>query len=217
MIKNLQKEKEKISFETDMEISLANAVRRSVNEVQTLAVDTLEISKNDSALYDEIVAHRMGLAPLKHENLKLQEECSCKGKGCVKCTAKFKLSAKGPAVVYSTEITPKGSSVYKIPIAILDKNQELEFVAVAKVGKAIDHAKFSPGVIYYRYVDDVDAETLEKDDENFQKIIEESKKNKNKELLVSIESWGQMETKEIFIKAIEVLNKNIKELVKSIK
>ena len=46
---------------------LANAIRRSVSEVPTLAIDEVEIFKNDSALYDEVLAHRFGLVPLKME------------------------------------------------------------------------------------------------------------------------------------------------------
>ena len=47
--------------------SLANAIRRSINEIPILAVDEVEIYKNDSALYDEFLAHRVGLVPLKTE------------------------------------------------------------------------------------------------------------------------------------------------------
>ena len=46
---------------------LANAIRRSVAEIPVLAVDEVEIFKNDSALYDEMIAHRVGLIPLKTE------------------------------------------------------------------------------------------------------------------------------------------------------
>src|SRR3989338_9050267 len=45
--------------------SLANAIRRSVAEVPTLAINEVEIFKNDSAIYDEMLAHRLGLIPLK--------------------------------------------------------------------------------------------------------------------------------------------------------
>ena len=101
MIKITNKTENKLQFTSDIPIYLLNAIRRSVNYIPTLAVDTLEISKNDSALYDEIIAHRVGLVPLKNESLKLSEECDCKGKGCGKCSVKFKLQAKGPGTVYS--------------------------------------------------------------------------------------------------------------------
>ncbi len=213
-IKLINKSDDKISFKTDMNISLANAIRRSVNYIPILAIDSLEISKNDSALYDEIVAHRVGLVPIKNENLKLPKDCGCeKEEGCSKCSTKFKLSAQGPCVVYSTDISPKTGVKYKMPITILDKDQELEFVAIAKMGLGIEHAKFSPGLIYYRYSEDLEKE----DDESFNKLLESSKKEAGKELVVFVESWGQITPKEIFSESIEVLNKEIKELVKQVK
>jgi DNA-directed RNA polymerase subunit D len=214
MIKITKKSDEKISLITDMPINLANAVRRSVNYIPILAIDSLEISKNDSAFYDEMIAHRAGLLPLKNENLKLPEECGCeKEDGCGKCSIKLKLSASGPCVVYSTDISPKGSSLYKIPLTILDKDQELEFVAIAKMGLGKNHAKFSPGLVYYKYGEDVESEN----DDSFKKLVEDSKKSSSKEIMMFIESWGQIKAKEIFTEAIEKLNKEIKDLLKEIK
>jgi DNA-directed RNA polymerase subunit D len=216
MIKILNKNDEKLKLITDMSTSLANAIRRNVNEISILAIDELEISKNDSALYDEIIAHRVGLVPIKNENLKSIEECSCKGKGCGKCSVKFKLKATGPCTVYSTGLTPKSDIIYEIPITLLDKDQELEFVAIAKMGKGIEHAKFTPGLFYYKYSDDVDKEDVKEDEENFKKVLD-GLKSEGKELTVYIESWGQIKAKEIFIKAIEALTKNLKDFSKLIK
>lgn len=213
MIKIINKTNEKISFNTDLPISLANAIRRSVNYVPTLAIDTLEITKNDSALYDEMVAHRLGLVPLKNEDLKLPEECDCgKEDGCGKCSVKLKLKAVGPNIVYSDELSPKGSVVYKMPIVILDSEQEIELMGIAKMGLGINHAKYSPGIIYYSYTDDLKNE----DDENFNKLIQETNKDKNKELMLTVESWGQIPPKEIFGRAIKALNEEIKGFLKKI-
>jgi DNA-directed RNA polymerase subunit D len=214
MIKLINKSDEKIVFKTDMNISLANAIRRSINYIPTLAIDSLEISKNDSALYDEIIAHRCGLIPLKNENLKMPKDCDCaKEEGCGKCSMKFKLSASGPCIVYSTELSPKGNVIYKMPITILAKEQELEFVAIAKMGIGIEHAKFSPGLLYYRYSEDLENES----DEAFRKVLEESKKNEDKEISVFIESWGQIKAKDVFTESIEALNREIKEFEKQVK
>ncbi len=197
-----------------MNISLANAIRRSANHIPILAVDSLEISKNDSALYDEIIAHRVGLIPLANEKLKLPAECGCeKEDGCTKCSIKLKLSASGPCTVYSDELMPKNSVVYKMPIAILDKDQELEFVAIARMGLGIKHAKHSPGIIFYRYSEDLENE----EDESFNKLVEKSKKDGEKELMMFIESWGQIPAKEIFTESVEMLNQEIKALVKEMK
>jgi DNA-directed RNA polymerase subunit D len=215
MIKITNKSNEKLAFETDMNVSLANAIRRSASYIPILAVDSLEISKNDSALYDELIAHRVGLVPLQNEKLKLASECDCgKEEGCSKCSIKFKLSAKGPCTVYSTDMSPKDNILYKMPITILNKDQELEFVAVAKMGRAIEHAKYSPGLIFYRYSEDLEKE---QNDESFREMVEESKKKDDKPITMIIESWGQIPAKEIFTQSVEILNEEIKDLLKELK
>ena len=58
-----------------------NTLRRIIiSEVPTLAIKNVKFIKNNSALFDEIIAHRMGLLPLKAdlETYNLPEECSCK-------------------------------------------------------------------------------------------------------------------------------------------
>jgi len=214
MIKVIEKAENKVVFKTDMPISLVNAIRRSINYIPSLAIDSLEISKNDSALYDEIISHRLGLIPLKNEDLRLASECDCgKEEGCGKCSIKLKLKAEGPGVVYSDQLSPKTNILYKMPITLLEEGQELEFVAIAKMGLGKDHAKHIPGLLYYRYSEDLDKE----DDGAFNKIIEESKKDENKELAVLIESWGMIPAKKIFTEAIEILNKEINLLLKKVK
>lgn len=212
MIKIKEKSEERIQLKIEIPITLANAIRRSVNYIPILAIDSLEISKNDSALYDEIIAHRVGLVPLKNENLKLPWKCDCeKEEGCGKCSIKLKLSAQGPCTVYSDELSPKNSTMFKMPITILDKEQELEFVATAKMGLGIKHAKFSPGILFYKYSEDSN------EDDAFDKLVEETKKDKVMELEMNIESWGQIPAKDIFIKSIEAINEELKDFAKAIK
>src|SRR3989344_9307151 len=103
--------KEKLVLRLEANLSLANAIRRSISEIPTLAIDEVEIFKNDSALYDEMLAHRIGLVPLKNEKLKE------KGK------IEFKLVKKGPGVVYSGDLKGGGEVVYEgIPLTILGDN-----------------------------------------------------------------------------------------------
>ena len=59
---------------------------------------------------------------------------------------------------------------------------------------------------------------LEKDDdESFKKLTEKAKKDGEKEITMIIESWGQIPPKEIFADSIEMLNKEIKDLIKEVK
>lgn len=152
-IKVLEKRPEKIVFSLKgVNETIANTIRRSMQEVPVLAIDKVEFTKNDSALYDEILAHRLGLVPLKTEKgKKLREECSCKGKGCSKCTVALKLSAKGPCRVYTSNLKSASLVIYKnMPLVDLAKDQELEFNAYAKLGTGKEHTKFSPGLIYFK-------------------------------------------------------------------
>ncbi len=135
----------------------ANTLRRLiVNEVPVLAIEDVSIIKNGSALYDEIIAHRLGLIPLKTDlkSYRLQADCKCSGKGCAQCTLHLTLSAKGPCTVYASEIVSKDPKIKPVhpgmPIVKLLKKQALEFEAVAVMGVGKDHMKFSPGHVYYR-------------------------------------------------------------------
>ncbi|MBU2496668.1 MAG: DNA-directed RNA polymerase subunit D [Nanoarchaeota archaeon] len=194
-IQDMQKKENKLSFKIiDSDISFVNALRRIVIEsVPVLAIDIVEFSKNDSVLYDEIIAHRFGLVPLKTDlkTFKLREECSCNGKGCNKCSVKLKLSVKDREV-FSSDLKSKGVDiVYDMPIVNLMPEQELELVAEAKLGVGKEHVKFVPGLVWHTY-----------DTEN--------------EITFNIESWGQIEPKEIFTSAVNIFDKKLKEFDKAI-
>ena len=155
----LKNEKDKMVFVEEMDETLANAIRRSVNEIETMAIDEVTFYKNDSALYDEIIAHRMGLIPFRNEKLVAMRDCSCKGKGCNRCTISLKLKASGPATVYSGDLKGNAEVVHdKIPIVILTEGQEIELEAHIRTGKGSQHIKFSPGLVYYRHVAEIDFE-----------------------------------------------------------
>jgi len=147
----------------DIDYAIANTLRRiMLSEVPTLAIDEVNFIKNDSALYDEIVAHRLGLVPLKTDlkSYELKETCTCKGAGCAKCELNATIKVKGPCMVYSSDIKiqdPKITSVYdNIPITQLLENQELDCELKIRLGKGKEHAKFSPGFIYYRNYPNID-------------------------------------------------------------
>lgn len=215
-----QNDKEgKLIFVADMSTTLANAIRRSALEIPILAVDEVEIIKNDSALYDEIIAHRIGLIPIKTD------------KGTKE--VKFRLKAIGPKTVYSTDMKPSVETDYRLPIVILDEEQELELIAEARPGKGIDHIKYSPGLVYFRH--NIDSELIDfitvdnegkitfneeelKDKQISEEILNKIKKLKNcEELEFNIESWGQIKAKDIFLRAIEALDENLEELNKEVK
>ncbi len=141
----------------------ANTLRRIfVNRVPVMAIETVEIKKNNSALYDEQLAHRLGLVPLETDlrSYKMKKNCKCEGKGCAQCELKLKLSSKGPGTVYSSSIKsadPKVKPAYpNMPLVKLLKGQEVNLVAIAELSEGREHAKWSPGLVYYRYKPEIE-------------------------------------------------------------
>lgn len=143
--------------------SFMNAIRRCIiNDVPTMAIEDVEIRKNNSILYDEMIAHRLGLIPLKTDlkSYHVTKNCTCESAGCAKCTVKLTLKAKGPGVITAKELQsmdPKVVPVYPgMPITKLLKGQQLELEVTAVLGRGKDHMKWSPGMAYYKYKPVVD-------------------------------------------------------------
>ncbi len=141
----------------DTDPAFVNTLRRiMVSEVPTMAIRRVTFLKNSSALFDEIIAHRLGMLPLLTDlsSYELPEKCSCKGAGCAKCQSVITLKAEGPLTVYASDLKsqdPKVKPVYaKMPVIKLLKGQELEFEAVATLGTGKEHAKFTPCLAFYR-------------------------------------------------------------------
>jgi DNA-directed RNA polymerase subunit D len=193
----IDKDKENASFVLEgINEAIANTIRRfSISYVPTLAIEDITIQKNNSALYDEVLAHRLGLIPLKTDlkSYKQQEECSCKGKGCSQCTLVLSLKAKGPCTVYAENIEskdPKVKPVFnKMIITKLLKNQELKLEAKAILSRGKNHMKFSPGLVYYRGQPII---TI-KNKNNVKKVIEATHNNllekENHLVIKDIKKW----------------------------
>ncbi|MEK6825824.1 MAG: DNA-directed RNA polymerase subunit D [Nanoarchaeota archaeon] len=228
----VEKAPEKLVLRMPANESLANALRRSVSEVPTLAIDEVEIFKNDSALYDEVLAHRLGLVPLKTE----------KGMSS-KTKVDFKLSKTGPCTVYSEDLQGSTEVVHpKIPITLLAEGNKLEVVATAVLGKGITHSKYIPGLCYYRHILEVKSSAeVDKIVQNSSGLMKPEKKGTKwvcdlndadieavnshdktaitqlDELLFVIESYGNMPARDVFAKAIEALEENLDEFEKALK
>ncbi len=139
MIKNTNEE---VVFSVNLNVGLANAIRRSVGEIPILAIVEADIYKNDSALYDEIIAHRLGLISLKNQKMKKGD------------SVEFKLKAKGEGEGEMILAGAMGDEVVypETPVVLLGEGQVLELVARAKAGRGIDHARFMPGLAYYKHL-----------------------------------------------------------------
>lgn len=150
------KKKNRLTFLLkDAEESFANAIRRLImEEVPVLAVEDVEIKENSSALYDEMLALRLGLCPIKTDlkSYELKEKCKCGGAGCAICELKIILKGGKKGYVYATDAQskdPQCKFVYKMPVVKLAPKQKIEMQMTAILGKGKEHAKWSPGWAWY--------------------------------------------------------------------
>jgi DNA-directed RNA polymerase subunit D len=136
-------------------MAFANGIRRvCMAEVPCLAIDEIALYDNTSVLFDEQIALRIGLVPLKAENLDTfarPEECECDGQGCPGCRVDFILSVEGPGMVYSRDIhfTDPGvtAAFDNIPLVVLSEGEKLviEGFATKRIGR--DHSKWNSGTL----------------------------------------------------------------------
>jgi DNA-directed RNA polymerase subunit D len=131
--------------------AFANAFRRAmIGEVPTLSIEDVRIYDNNSALFDEMLGHRLGLIPLKTDLRRYvaKSRCTCNGEGCPVCTATYTLSVEGPKMVYSSDLIPHdpdAAPVYdNIPIVKLIEDQKLVLEARAVISTGSEHAKWQP-------------------------------------------------------------------------
>jgi DNA-directed RNA polymerase subunit D len=158
-VKVISKKGDKMVFVLDGATpALANALRRiMVSEVPTLSVEWLDMHDNNSILYDEMIAHRMGLIPLRFDmkRMNFTADCKCSGKGCNLCQAVFALDKEGPCIVHTSDLKSSNREVKptspNFPIVELLKGQKVRFEAVARLGIGLNHAKWQAGNVGYQY------------------------------------------------------------------
>ncbi len=153
----------------DADVPLMNALRRIVlAEVPAMAIDEVVMIENSSILQDEMIAHRLGLVPLKTDldEYNLPEDCDCKSEfGCPNCRVTLTINAEsneGTRTVYSGELVSENPAVVavseKIPLIKLAKGQKLKLEAYARLGKGKVHAKWQPVcVAAYKYYPKIEA------------------------------------------------------------
>jgi len=136
-------------------VPFMNALRRViVAEVPSMAIDDVVILENSSMLHDEILAHRLGLIPLKTDldTYNLPEECLCKSElGCNLCRVSLTLNTEATdsiKTVYSGDLVSENPSVKPvsdaIPLIKLAPDQKIKLEAYARLGKGKNHAKWQP-------------------------------------------------------------------------
>lgn len=132
-----------------------NSLRRiMLAEVPSMVIDEVVVIENSSMLHDEILAHRMGLIPLKTDldSYNLPEECPCKSElGCNLCRVSLTLDIEAKdstKTVYSGDLISDNPNIVpvstRIPIVKLAPDQRIRLEAYARLGKGEKHAKWQP-------------------------------------------------------------------------
>lgn len=135
-----------------------NALRRTLlAEVPKLAIDDVTFYDNTSALFDETIAHRLAMVPLKTDpstlNLvgQVDEET-----GEPSYVVRYRLTAEGPKMVTSGDLECDDDTFApvdkEIPIVELLDGQRLILEATAILGQGTEHAKWQVcSAVGYKY------------------------------------------------------------------
>ncbi len=125
--------------------TLLNAIRRSVMlHVPCLAIEDVAVYENNSVMFDEFLAHRLGMLPLRTDarTYKLGDK------------VKMVLEKEGPAMVYSKDIKSTDPKIEvldkKIPIVKLGNNQKIKVEMQAVMSSGKEQSKWQPAIISYQ-------------------------------------------------------------------
>ena len=187
-IQILTSENEKISIKIKgFSLHYANALRRiCLNGIPIFAIDTVDIIENTSVLPDEGIAHTLGMIPLKTELAEFDESDSrvmlVLDSGATENTK----------IVTSAELESKDQIVKpisnQIPIAHLAPGQRIKLEAYARLGRGTEHAKWNSA--------------------NISTLTNTDKEN---EYILTVETTGSLEPRQIILAGIQELSKRLKE------
>ena len=162
----------------------ANALRRiCLNGIPIFAIDTVDMIENTSVMADEGISHTLGMIPLKTESAESDSRVM------------LVLDSGNTEVVKTVttaELESKDQVVKpiskQIPIAHLAPGQRIKLEAYARLGRGTEHAKW-----------------------NSANISVLTNTDKEDEYVLTIETTGSLEPKQIILSGIEELSKRLEE------
>lgn len=145
--------KSNIKFTISSRVSFANSIRRILlGEVPTVAIDVVEMKENRTVLADEMIAHRLGLIPIRYSGtLVSKKDCDCDG-FCSRCSIRFVLR-KSNDLAETSAISVTGQDLvtsvsgvhcHNSLIVKLAPGQRIDMVCIATLGTPQSHAKYCP-------------------------------------------------------------------------
>jgi DNA-directed RNA polymerase, alpha subunit/40 kD subunit len=192
--------------------AMANALRRTMlSDIPKMAIDKVEFHlgpimvddkeyESVTPLFDEIIAHRLGMVPVPtdYQLFGYQDGCFCGGEGCPSCTLMYSLNKIGPCTVLSGDLLPLGNPDLKvadefIPIVDLTDGQAVLIYATAVMGTSTKHVKWQAAFgVGYRYMED------------------------DKTFYFKFETDGSLTAQQVLDKALEILTKESNEMLSEI-
>lgn len=126
----------------DSNEAVANSLRRAmIARVPTLAIKHIDVVKNESALFDEVLANRLGQVPWTIPQ-KFDEEDELH----------IALKKEGPTSVTAEDLqtdNEEAEPVHDALIVELNDGQAIELEAKAVLGNSREHAKHQGGTVGY--------------------------------------------------------------------
>jgi len=221
-----------------------NTLRRTImTSVPCLAIDEVQIYNNDSVTFDEFLANRLGLLPIKTD-----VESYKKGD-----KVKLVLEKVGPCIVTSKDIKCTDPKIEildkKIIITKLGKEESLKLEMTAVMNTGSEHARFQPAIVSYNQLAEINNDSVKE----AKKVVEEMPKgsielkagklfftdpynvtNQNQHLdilkkhnvsveysetdfILTVETTGQLTAKEVLDSAVNVLVERLDALEESVK
>jgi len=201
-LKILEKSTDSVKIQLQgVSLAYANAIRRiALSEVPVMAIDEIVILENSSIIYDELLAHRLGLIPLKTDLSRyvLPKDCDCGNPlGCLKCRVLLVLDSgakESVKEILSGELISEDEAIIPvrsdIPIVKVAPGQKVKLEAYARLGTGKEHAKWQAANV---------------------SILKRIKENTENDYTLEIESTGSLPAIEIFSKAVEILRNRLQE------
>ena len=172
-----------LEFTVEADQYICNSLRRiMISDVETYAIERVLIKGNSSIINDEMLAHRLGLLPIKQLNDFNEKDI------CFTLDITYeqeKADCNNIHTIYSSSLTCTNNNFKlvndDIIIAEITKGQCISLTAYAIIGSGLIHSKWSPSC-GTSYID-----------------------HENGQMTFKIETTGSMRPIDLFDKSIDIL------------